>query len=299
MEAAHLWSEVLRVTHTLHRATDENKERGYADATLVDQLASDTARLHILLSELRSHITSSATKASTSFASDSSSARMAPFHLQPSLPTPHRRSVDSQRSGEMIDTLPSVRTILSQHTDIEESTRAPSIASSGHGLDHLSAIALSPHGGGEPRSSASFPLDSLSARHSSADLSSQGSAGRHHSYPDIASHHHVSPFLFAQHDRARSLPLSSAPMIRHGFPHHAHLHHHHSHLLQQPQPQQPQQPQQQQQQQQHQEEQQQQQHPSPTTAGNSSFRRFCLECGVSQSPEWRRGPRGPRTLCNA
>jgi len=26
---------------------------------------------------------------------------------------------------------------------------------------------------------------------------------------------------------------------------------------------------------------------------------ICLECGVGETPEWRRGPQGPRTLCNA
>eukprot|EP01087_Luapelamoeba_hula_P022026 TRINITY_DN780_c0_g1_i1.p1 TRINITY_DN780_c0_g1~~TRINITY_DN780_c0_g1_i1.p1 ORF type:complete len:801 (-),score=148.76 TRINITY_DN780_c0_g1_i1:240-2642(-) len=26
---------------------------------------------------------------------------------------------------------------------------------------------------------------------------------------------------------------------------------------------------------------------------------LCLECGVAETPEWRRGPQGPRTLCNA
>lgn len=26
---------------------------------------------------------------------------------------------------------------------------------------------------------------------------------------------------------------------------------------------------------------------------------FCLQCGTTQSPEWRAGPEGPKTLCNA
>jgi hypothetical protein len=25
----------------------------------------------------------------------------------------------------------------------------------------------------------------------------------------------------------------------------------------------------------------------------------CLNCGTQQTPQWRRGPDGPRTLCNA
>lgn len=26
---------------------------------------------------------------------------------------------------------------------------------------------------------------------------------------------------------------------------------------------------------------------------------LCKECGTADSPEWRRGPSGPKTLCNA
>jgi ribosomal protein L37E len=28
-------------------------------------------------------------------------------------------------------------------------------------------------------------------------------------------------------------------------------------------------------------------------------RHVCAECGVVESPEWRKGPKGPKTLCNA
>jgi len=40
---------------------------------------------------------------------------------------------------------------------------------------------------------------------------------------------------------------------------------------------------------------------TPTTkisSDNKEIRR-CLNCGVTKTPEWRRGPQGPRTLCNA
>ncbi|KAJ9066281.1 hypothetical protein DSO57_1017953 [Entomophthora muscae] len=35
---------------------------------------------------------------------------------------------------------------------------------------------------------------------------------------------------------------------------------------------------------------------SPLLAGPT---RMCLSCGTTASPEWRRGPKGQKTLCNA
>ncbi|KAL6080018.1 GATA-type domain-containing protein [Balamuthia mandrillaris] len=42
--------------------------------------------------------------------------------------------------------------------------------------------------------------------------------------------------------------------------------------------------------------------PSPTRSaslGSSPFSKSCTECGTFHTPEWRRGPLGPRSLCNA
>ncbi|CCM02581.1 uncharacterized protein FIBRA_04684 [Fibroporia radiculosa] len=66
---------------------------------------------------------------------------------------------------------------------------------------------------------------------------------------------------------------------------------------QQPRPQQQQQQQQQPQPQQQQSQSQQPQQPDnsqPNTEGQT-----CLGCNATSTPEWRRGPMGPRTLCNA
>eukprot|EP00210_Caulerpa_lentillifera_P006309 g6026.t1 len=37
----------------------------------------------------------------------------------------------------------------------------------------------------------------------------------------------------------------------------------------------------------------------PMTSSQSSFSRRCNSCGVTKTPQWREGPDGPRTLCNA
>lgn len=36
-----------------------------------------------------------------------------------------------------------------------------------------------------------------------------------------------------------------------------------------------------------------------TSSASTAVARKCLECGTEKSPEWRRGPAGPKTLCNA
>jgi len=33
--------------------------------------------------------------------------------------------------------------------------------------------------------------------------------------------------------------------------------------------------------------------------GGSGIRRGCLDCGQQNTPQWRMGPEGPKTLCNA
>ncbi|EIW66545.1 hypothetical protein TREMEDRAFT_57734 [Tremella mesenterica DSM 1558] len=40
---------------------------------------------------------------------------------------------------------------------------------------------------------------------------------------------------------------------------------------------------------------------STSNAGNVPMKNQpkCLGCGATETPEWRRGPMGPRTLCNA
>lgn len=47
-------------------------------------------------------------------------------------------------------------------------------------------------------------------------------------------------------------------------------------------------------------------HPRQSSAGQGTKRggrdksqTKCLGCGATETPEWRRGPMGPRTLCNA
>ena len=35
------------------------------------------------------------------------------------------------------------------------------------------------------------------------------------------------------------------------------------------------------------------------TADGRSMRRGCLNCGCQKTPQWRMGPDGPKTLCNA
>ncbi|KAJ6457418.1 hypothetical protein C8R47DRAFT_995736, partial [Mycena vitilis] len=37
----------------------------------------------------------------------------------------------------------------------------------------------------------------------------------------------------------------------------------------------------------------------PHGGGSGSTTQKCLGCGATATPEWRRGPLGPRTLCNA
>lgn len=37
----------------------------------------------------------------------------------------------------------------------------------------------------------------------------------------------------------------------------------------------------------------------PLSAGKKGRRTVCLNCGCHQTPQWRCGPLGPRTLCNA
>jgi hypothetical protein len=40
--------------------------------------------------------------------------------------------------------------------------------------------------------------------------------------------------------------------------------------------------------------------PKATTGGQKPGRRItCRNCGTHQTPQWRCGPEGPRTLCNA
>ncbi|THU79871.1 hypothetical protein K435DRAFT_638677, partial [Dendrothele bispora CBS 962.96] len=38
---------------------------------------------------------------------------------------------------------------------------------------------------------------------------------------------------------------------------------------------------------------------SGTSAGAGEGQQSCLVCKATSTPEWRRGPMGPRTLCNA
>jgi hypothetical protein len=35
------------------------------------------------------------------------------------------------------------------------------------------------------------------------------------------------------------------------------------------------------------------------TADGQRVRRGCLNCGCQKTPQWRMGPTGPKTLCNA
>ncbi|KAL0914116.1 hypothetical protein M5K25_017622 [Dendrobium thyrsiflorum] len=39
--------------------------------------------------------------------------------------------------------------------------------------------------------------------------------------------------------------------------------------------------------------------PNSSTAGGVSGERQCTHCGVQKTPQWRAGPHGPKTLCNA
>lgn len=39
--------------------------------------------------------------------------------------------------------------------------------------------------------------------------------------------------------------------------------------------------------------------PSPPQAAAGAPRRRCTHCAVEETPQWRLGPDGPRTLCNA
>ena len=40
---------------------------------------------------------------------------------------------------------------------------------------------------------------------------------------------------------------------------------------------------------------------SSTTAATAALegQHVCVTCGRTDSPEWRKGPKGPKTLCNA
>ncbi|TKV98249.1 hypothetical protein SEVIR_9G546700v4 [Setaria viridis] len=39
--------------------------------------------------------------------------------------------------------------------------------------------------------------------------------------------------------------------------------------------------------------------PAPPPAGGAAPRRRCTHCGSEETPQWRQGPAGPSTLCNA
>ena len=39
--------------------------------------------------------------------------------------------------------------------------------------------------------------------------------------------------------------------------------------------------------------------PAPNGGNGDKKTPKCLGCGATETPEWRRGPMGPRTLCNA
>ena len=38
--------------------------------------------------------------------------------------------------------------------------------------------------------------------------------------------------------------------------------------------------------------------PGPNGAGEGEGSHVCVTCGRTDSPEWRKGPLGPKTLCN-